>query len=82
MTNPNSTIDRVFARLVAAPDGLDASNSEVLAALGMLASGILHVGGFADPLAEVDRFCRLLKLCVHKAVARDQQHSAEMATQH
>jgi hypothetical protein len=80
MSNPK--VDKVFARLAAAPDGLDASNREVLCAVGMLASGIFHVGGFDDPLGEVDRFCRLLKLCVHKAVARDQQHSAEMVTQH
>jgi hypothetical protein len=65
MSNPNSTIDRVFARLVAAPDGLDASNREVLAALGMLASGILRVG-FSDPAAEANRFCQALQACVDK----------------
>jgi hypothetical protein len=65
MTNPNNTIDRVFARLVAAPDGLNASNSEVLCALGMLASGILRVG-FADPAAEAARFCTSLLVCVTK----------------
>jgi hypothetical protein len=70
MSNPK--VDKVFAKLVAAPDGLGANNRQVLCALGMLASGIFHVGGFDDPLGEVDKFCRLLKLCVHKAIA--QQH--------
>src|SRR6516164_1575120 len=61
MSNPK--VDKVFAKLVAVPDGPNASNSEVLAALGLLASGILRLG-FSDPTAEAARFCGALRAYV------------------
>ena len=66
MSNPK--VDKVFAKLVAVPDGLNASNSEVLAALGLLASGLRL--GFSDPTAEAARFCGALRACVEAQLRR------------
>jgi hypothetical protein len=56
-------IDQIFRRLSQSPRGLDCSNAEVLAALGLLAATIMRVA-YNDPKSEAERFCRALKTCV------------------
>jgi hypothetical protein len=68
MRNPK--VDKVFAKLVAAPDGMGASNHEVLCAVGLLATGIFRGGGFDDPVAEAACFCQALMACVETQIRR------------
>jgi hypothetical protein len=81
MTQRNGDIvDQVFWRLARAPSGLDVSNAEVLAALGLLAQAILR-HAYADPVSEAQMFCGALMACIDpefKKLVR-QQHSAGMA---
>jgi uncharacterized protein YejL (UPF0352 family) len=75
MTNRDAMIDQVYVRLVNAPDGLECSVNQVLAALGMMASAILREG-FSDPAARQDRanwFCRLLQANVNRSLAASAQ---------
>jgi hypothetical protein len=58
-----NTIDEVYWRLARAPRGVDCSNSEVLSALGLLATTIMRTA-YDDPAAEVERFCQVLRLAV------------------
>ena len=71
MTERN--IDLLFHRLANAPRGMDVTNGQVLAATGMLVSAILQLGGYDDPAAEADRFCRAPLLHINRsngAIAR------------
>jgi hypothetical protein len=65
MTN-RETIDAVFRKLTDAPVGVDCTNNQVLAALGMMTYAIMAVA-FKDPTArqnEADRFCNTLPACI------------------
>jgi hypothetical protein len=67
MTNRNGDmVDQVFWRLARAPSGLDASNAQVLAALGLLAQAILR-HAYVDPVAEAQSFCGALMACIDPA---------------
>jgi hypothetical protein len=85
MTQRNGDIiDQVFWKLARAPSGLDASNKEVLVALGLLAQTILN-HAYADPVSEAQLFCGALMASVDpefKARLAQQQRSTEMVTQH
>ena len=73
MTTPHNTIDRVFARLVAAPDGLGASNSEVLAESLYLLAGPRASRRYKSALpsivAEVCELVYLATLVRHRRAA-------------
>jgi len=64
------TVDVLFHKLANAPLGMDVTNAEVLAGCAMLVSAILQLGGFADPVAEANRFGQALATCVNNAIAR------------
>jgi hypothetical protein len=67
MTNPNrDMIDQIFRRLAVAPEGLDATNHQVLAGAGLLVAAILREC-FADPAGEAERFCQTLRACIDPA---------------
>ena len=67
MTNRNNrrdTIDKVFKCLANAPAEVPhCTNNEVLAGAGLLVAAILREC-FADPVAEVEKFCTTLRTCV------------------
>jgi hypothetical protein len=63
-------VDQVYLALVNAPTGLECSINQVLAALGMMASGILSEG-FTDPAVRqqrTDAFCKALQVCIHRTM--------------
>jgi hypothetical protein len=67
MTSRNGDlVDQVFRKLARAPSGLDASNAQVLAALGLLAQAILR-HSYVDPIAEAQSFCGALMACIDPA---------------
>jgi hypothetical protein len=67
MTSRNGDmVDQVFWRLARAPSGLDASNAQVLAALGLLAQAILR-HAYANPIAEAQSFCGAVMASVDPA---------------
>ena len=78
MTSRNGDmVDQVFWKLARAPSGLDASNAQVLAALGLLAQAILR-HAFADPVSEAQNFCGALMASVDPAFkARLMQQSQQ-----
>jgi uncharacterized protein YejL (UPF0352 family) len=61
-----NTIDQVFRRLVAAPNGIDCRTDEVLAACGRFVTALLNVcfQDAAERREVADRFCRTLQRCV------------------
>ena len=66
--NNRDMVDQLYVRLVNAPDGLDCSINQVLAALGMMASAIFAEGyDQADRQDQAARFCRALQACVDPA---------------
>jgi hypothetical protein len=65
MTERN-TVDVLFHKLANAPRGMNVSNREVLAALGLLAQAILR-HAYVDPIAEAQSFCGALMACVDPA---------------
>ena len=68
MTNPNrDTIDQIFRGLAVAPEGLDATNHQVLAGAGLLVAAILREC-FSDPAAEAERFYQTLRACLDPAL--------------
>jgi hypothetical protein len=78
MTNRNGDmVDRIFWKLARAPSGLDASNAEVLAALGLLAQAILR-HAYLDPISEAQTFCGAVMASVDSAFkARLMQQSRQ-----
>jgi uncharacterized protein YejL (UPF0352 family) len=61
-----NTIDQVFRRLVAAPNGIDCRTDEVLAACGRFVTALLNVS-FPDPADRRDvanKFRKILQRCV------------------
>jgi hypothetical protein len=68
MSNPNrDTIDQIFRRMANCPEGLDATNSQVLAGCGLLVAVILREC-YADPLGEAERFAANLRACLDPAL--------------
>ena len=62
----SNRVNEIFQRLAVAPSGVDdCTNSEVLAALGMMVSAILNKA--YDPGDRTDtanRFCQILQACI------------------
>jgi len=64
MTNRNGDmVDQIFWKLARTPSGLEASNAQVLAALGLLAQAILR-HAYVDPISEAQSFCGALMACI------------------